>query len=159
MKESSFSNQVVSNWRQETGFEHEGASGITFSSDARLDPESTRELIGPTPIEMVIGALAGCAGIDVISILKKMRIELISLRINNSYNRAEKHPRFYTGIHTDYYIETNPIVPAKIERAVKMSTETYCSVSAALAFGAEMTYTIHYDGKQISGRHPKPAGS
>jgi len=157
MTEISFSDKVVSRWKSDTDFEHCGASGELFHTDARLSPDQTRELTGPTPIEMVIGALGGCAGIDLVSILAKMRINLISLRIENSYNRTEKHPRYYTQIHTDYFIETDPIVPLKVQRAVKMSAETYCSVSAALAASAEMTYTIHYDNQQINGRHPGQA--
>jgi putative redox protein len=145
--------KLSSVWKGEGTFEHHSASGQVFHTDAALPDQPPRDLNGPTPVEMVIGALAGCAGIDLALFLPKLRLEPTSIKVDVAYERAEKHPRVYTRIHLNFYIETDPVDLKKVQRAVAMSMDTYCTVSAALAPGAQITYTIHYDGETVHGSH------
>ena len=141
----------VSTWKGGAAFEHVAKSGVPFVSDARLDVFPEEELKGPGPMEMLLGALAGCTGIDVVMILTKMRIEITSLRITVEGQRREEHPRIFKKIHVTYEIETEPPDPGRVRRAVSLSVDKYCSVSGMLAASAEMTYTLRCAGEETHG--------
>ncbi len=99
------------------------------------------------PMEMVLMALGGCTSMDVLSLLKKMRVELDSYDLEVQGERAEEHPKPFTKIQLDYYFKGNGLADKKdkIEKAVKLSQEKYCGVSAMLAKTAEINYDIHLE--------------
>lgn len=78
-------------------------------------------------------AAAGCSGADVVSILKKMRVDLRSLVIDVSGTRREEEPRRYTAIRFRFQMAGDGLDQVKAERAVQLSVEKYCSVVASLA--------------------------
>lgn len=92
------------------------------------------------PGELVLMALAGCTGIDVVSILKKMHVDFDSFEIGVEAEVAEEHPKIYTKINVEYRIRGKNIPAEKLERAIKLSQETYCSVSNQLRPSAEISY-------------------
>ncbi len=94
-----------------------------------------------TPMELLLLALCGCSAIDVRSTLERMRQPIRSLVIEAEGERAEKHPRVFTRIHLTYKIGGG-VDAKKAERAVKLSKERYCSVSAMLDQTAEITSEI-----------------
>lgn len=93
----------------------------------------------PTPVEACLIALCSCTGLDVASILGKMRVPFRSLEVSAEARRAEKHPRIFTAIRLKYRVGGD--VPAdKLAHAIELSETTYCSVGAMLGARAEITH-------------------
>jgi putative redox protein len=118
--------------------------GLQFTAsaeghEARMDGERHT---GSTPMEMLLEALAGCMAIDLAHILGRMRSELKSLRARIEGTRADSHPRRFTALSLHFDISGDSIHAAEVERAIKLSRETYCSVYAC--FRPEMEVNITY---------------
>ena len=97
---------------------------------------------GSSPMELVLMALGGCSGIDVELMLHKMHVAVRDLRIEITAERAEEHPRVYTSIQVAYHFWGRGLPRSKLERAVALSQETYCSVSNMLNKVADLTSEI-----------------
>ncbi|GIW52702.1 MAG: hypothetical protein KatS3mg081_2057 [Gemmatimonadales bacterium] len=97
---------------------------------------------GPSPMLALLLAAAGCSGADVVSILKKMRVELRRVEIEVSGRRREEAPRRYVSLHYRYLLSGSGLDRDKAERAVKLSLEKYCSVVHSLAPDIELSYEI-----------------
>jgi len=97
---------------------------------------------GPRPKPLLIAALTGCTGMDVTSILKKMKVIYDSFEIDTETDMTDDHPKTYTKMHLIYKFQGNDLPLKKIEKAVKLSQEKYCGVVALLEKGLELTYTI-----------------
>jgi len=95
-----------------------------------------------SPMEMVLCALGGCTGMDVESILQKMRTPAEKFRIEISAERRDEHPRTFTKIHLQYIFHGNNLNADNITKAVNLSQNKYCSVSAMLAKSAVISYEI-----------------
>ena len=91
-------------------------------------------------------ALGACSGIDVVSILAKMRVELEGFELRLSAPQTEEHPRVFTGIHVQYVFKGKNLPMEKLERAVQLSQERYCGVSAMLARACPVTHEILVEG-------------
>jgi putative redox protein len=129
---------------------HEG--GLAF----RAKSESGHEVVmdasaaaggedrGIRPMEMLLAGLAGCTGIDIISILKKMRQDVTDYEVRVSGERAEEHPKVFTHIVVEHVVTGHNLVAANVARAVELSATRYCSVSATLEGVAkvEHKYTL-----------------
>jgi putative redox protein len=96
---------------------------------------------GPTPMGLLLMAFGGCTGMDVVSILEKMRIEIEGLEIDVKGERSEEHPKTYRSIELVYRI-SGEVDEEKAKRAVELSMEKYCSVSAMLKKSAEVNYRV-----------------
>jgi len=94
---------------------------------------------GITPMELLLMALGGCTGIDVVLILKKQRQKLERLTLNVTGRRREEQPRYYEQIHVEYVLKGSGLDEKKLQRAIQLSEEKYCSVSAMLKNRAKMT--------------------
>ena len=92
------------------------------------------------PMEMLLVSLGGCTGMDVVSILRKMRVEWRRFEILIEAERAPEHPRVFTKIHLTYRIWGENIPKDKLKKAIDLSQERYCSVTAMLRKTAEITY-------------------
>jgi putative redox protein len=92
-------------------------------------PENGGEDRGPRPKPFMLVALAGCAGMDVISILNKMRVELDYFNINVEGELTEAHPKHFRKIHMIYEFKGHNLPIAKLQKAVKMTEDKYCGVS------------------------------
>lgn len=97
---------------------------------------------GPRPKELMLASLAGCTGMDVVSILKKMRIEIESFDIEIIADVTEEHPKHYTAMHIIYKLKGKGIDPEKAKKAVDLSQEKYCGVSEAYRKAMTLTYEI-----------------
>ena len=93
------------------------------------------------PMELVLVALGGCTGSDVVSILRKKRTSLYSLTMNITGERADEHPKVFTKIHVEYIFKGKALRLRDVERAVELSTTKYCSVSAMLSKSAVITHS------------------
>lgn len=96
----------------------------------------------PTPMEYLLMALGGCTGIDVRSILEKMRQEVTSIELSVSGERAEEHPKVFTSIRVKFTVKGRGLDREKVERAVALSHEKYCSVGAMLGKACPITTEV-----------------
>ena len=94
----------------------------------------------PSPMELVLLSLGGCGGMDVVSILKKMRVKWERFEILFESERASEHPKVFTKIHLIYRIWGDDIPEENLKKAIDLSQERYCSVAAMLRGSAEITY-------------------
>lgn len=109
-------------------------------------PEAGGADRGPRPKALLLSGLGGCTAIDVVSILGKMRVALDGLEVQVSAESREEHPRIFTGIHVRYVFRGKDLPMDKLERAVKLSEETYCGVSAMLRPAVPITSEIVVEG-------------
>jgi len=124
--------------------------GVTFVAKADsahwvvLDgsPDFGGSKAGSTPKELLLMALAGCTANDVVSILKKKRVDLADFTVNAHAEEREEHPRIFTSVHIEYILYGDDIKKEDVERAIELSTTKYCSVSAIV--GASVTITHSY---------------
>jgi putative redox protein len=96
---------------------------------------------GPSPMDLLLASLAGCTAFDIVSILEKSRQPLAGLSVRADGYRAEDHPRRYTRIVLTYTVHGD-VDERALRRAVELSEEKYCSVSATLRQGAEIETRI-----------------
>jgi putative redox protein len=96
---------------------------------------------GVRPKELVLMALAGCTGSDVVSILKKKRVNLTDFEINIAAQQSEEHPKVFTHIDLEYVLYGKDLKEKDVERAIELSTETYCGVSAMLKKAMTINHT------------------
>ena len=94
---------------------------------------------GISPMELILVGLAGCTGIDVISTLRKQRQPLENLKVRIQGKRAESYPRVYTEIEITYLLWGRGLKQKAIERAIRLSEEKYCSVSAMMQATAKIS--------------------
>jgi putative redox protein len=95
---------------------------------------------GARPMELILHGLGGCTGVDVVSILQKMQIELQNFTIEITGERAPEHPKKYTRIHLVFKMSGPNIDYDKAYHAIELSQSKYCSVAASL--NAEITYEL-----------------
>lgn len=94
-----------------------------------------------TPMELLLSALGGCTGMDVISILKKKKQNVSSLEVYVSGEKSSAHPKVYGKLHVEYVVAGTDISGSAVERAIALSLEKYCSVGAMLGKASEVTHS------------------
>jgi putative redox protein len=130
---------VSTKWLENMAFESE-INGHKLIIDAKEEVGGQDR--GPRPKTLMLAALGGCTSMDVISILKKMRIELRSLNVIVEGELSEEHPRRFQKIHVIYEVEGDNLPMDKIEKAVSLSEEKYCGVSVVYREVMEITSEI-----------------
>ncbi len=95
---------------------------------------------GNKPMEMVLIALGGCSAMDVLSILKKMREDVRDFDIELEAERASDHPAVFTKIHLKYVVTGKDLKEENINKAIDLSMNKYCSVSAMLKDSVDITW-------------------
>ncbi len=121
-------------------FDIESGSGHALTVD--VPPEEGGEDAGFSPMELPIMALVGCVGMDVVSILRKMRQELTSYQMSVRGVRAETHPKVFVAITVEHTFAGANLSQEAIDRAIALSRTKYCSVSAMLEKTATITHTV-----------------
>ena len=106
------------------------------------EPDVGGEDLGPRPKPFMLAALGGCTAMDVISILKKMRVEVKSLNVKVEGELTEEYPRRFYKMHVTYEIEGDELPMDKVEKAVSLSEDRYCGVSAVYKEALELTSEI-----------------
>lgn len=97
---------------------------------------------GARPKELMLASLAGCTGMDVVSILSKMRIEPTFFNIRVEAEMTEEHPKHYTAMHIIYEFKGEGLEVEKLQKAVDLSQERYCGVSEVYRKAMKITYEI-----------------
>lgn len=125
--------KIIAKWENGLRFmcENEKKEKLTLSSPS-----------GITPMEALLMALAGCTGMDVVSIIEKMKIKLEELTITVTGERKEDHPKIFTRINIFYEFKGENIPAEKAQYAVELSLNKYCSVKGMLERAADINYQI-----------------
>lgn len=131
--------RVNTSWAGNMQFNAE-VSGHKVIMDAT--PDVGGEDKGARPKQLLMAALAGCTGMDVVSILKKMRVEVDAFDIEIEAKMTEEHPKHYNKMHIIYKFEGKNLDEAKLKKAVDLSQEQYCGVSATYKKVMDLTYEI-----------------
>jgi len=131
--------KVDVNWSGNMAFEAE-VNGFKMALDADEKVGGTNT--GPRPKPLILVALGGCTGMDVVSILGKMKVIPDYFNVEVSGEMTEEHPKYYNKIHIRYIFRGNDLPMEKLEKAVNLSQEKYCGVSEMLRKVAEITNEI-----------------
>jgi putative redox protein len=135
-------NEIIVNWKNKMCFtsEIDGHNLVIDVSD-----EFGGENNGPRPKKLLLLSLAGCSGMDVISLMDKMRVKYSDLQIMVSADLNDEHPKKYNSITIKYLVKGQSLDKKKIEKAVKLSEEKYCGVWATLRQGVKIKYAIEIE--------------
>lgn len=119
-------------------FVGEASSGhaIVMDGDSEVGGHDT----GLRPMELLLVGLGGCSGMDVISILRKKKQEVTSLKINLKGQKAENYPKKFTDILIEFIVSGRNISEEAVKRAVELSMYKYCSVKATLEGTAKINF-------------------
>lgn len=127
------SNTATVKWIDGMAMVAESGSGHGFLMDGA--PENGGRNAGARPMEVLMMGLGGCTTFDVMSILKKSRQDVSDCLVELTGDRADGVPAVYIAIHVHFKVYGRQLDPAKVERAVKLSAEKYCSASLMLSEG------------------------
>lgn len=124
-------------------FDAESGSGNRIVMD--VGEQDGGQNAGPSPMELLLVALAGCTGMDVISILRKKRQDVTGYTISVRGVRREEHPQTFAAISVEHVVTGKGISPDAVRRAVELSETKYCSVSATLGLTAAISHTFRVE--------------
>ncbi|MGB2685885.1 MAG: OsmC family protein, partial [Olleya sp.] len=119
------SHKITTNWKGNMLFDSDNPSGHHVLMDTDVEGK-TRE--GLSPKALMLSSLAGCSGLDVVSILDKMKIDTYDLKMEVEGLLTDEHPKYYHTVILDYHFTGKDLNEEKINRAVQLSIEKYCGV-------------------------------
>lgn len=130
--------KAVVKWLEGALMIGESASGHCVVMDG--PPEHGGRNLGIRPMEMLLIGMGGCTEFDVIHILRKARLEVTGCEVQLTAERAESDPKVFTRIHAHFVVKGRDLSPERVERAIRLSAEKYCSASIMLGATAEITH-------------------
>ncbi|WP_299058597.1 OsmC family protein [uncultured Polaribacter sp.] len=133
-------NIVTTTWKENMQFESDNPSGINLFMDAGEESGGKGE--GYRPKALMLASLAGCSGLDIVSLLKKMRAEAADFKIEITAELTDEHPKFYNKVKVDYHFTGNNLKEDKIKKAVDLSVDKYCGVMEMFRQFAEVETEI-----------------
>ena len=101
---------------------------------------------GPNPKALLLSAIAACSGIDVVDILQKMRVPFSGMEIDVESEQTTEHPRVFKDIWITYKLATPAENESKVRKAIDLSLEKYCGVSAMLRKNSPIHYKLELTG-------------
>jgi putative redox protein len=125
-------------WVEDRTFIGESGSGHRIVLGTAAGPEGRTP--GPSPLELVLIGTGGCTAFDVVHILQKGREAVEDVIVEMEAERAQQDPRVFTRIHMHFVVKGRGLAREKVERAIRLSAEKYCSASAMLAKTADITH-------------------
>jgi putative redox protein len=131
--------KIALNWKEAMTMEAE-VNGHKLILDMGTDQGGNDQ--GPRPKPLILVAIAGCTALDVISILKKMKSEPEGLHITVEGTLTEEHPKVYSDFHIVYHFRGRDLDRSKLDKAISLSQEKYCGVSAMCKTFAPIAYEI-----------------
>jgi putative redox protein len=138
---------MVDEWREIEAVWRGGGTFIGHNATGgTVQMGSLNEQAGVSPMELILVGLAGCTGVDIVDILRKKRQPLEALTVKVRGKKTKDFPKIYTEIEVTYLIWGEGIDPKAIERAIQLSEEKYCSVSAMLRATVAISSTYHIIG-------------
>ena len=131
--------KINSVWKGDMAFEA-NIDGFKITLDA--DEAVGGQNLGPRPKALTLVSLAGCTAMDVVSILKKMRVNPDYFNVEVEGELTDEHPKYYHHIHIKYIFRGEDLPMDKLEKSVNLSQDRYCGVSVLLSKGAKITHEI-----------------
>jgi putative redox protein len=125
-------------WVEDRTFIGESGSGHKIVLGTAFGPEGRSP--GPSAMELVLIGMGGCSVYDVVHILEKGREPIEDVTVELEAERAQQEPKVFTRIHMHFVVKGRGLAPEKIERAIALSVEKYCSASAMIAKTATITH-------------------
>lgn len=135
-------NHVRTRWTGGMGFESNNPSGNTFRIDASPDEGGRGE--GLRPKALMLSSLAGCSGLDVAFIMRKMKLEVDSFHIDIEARLTDTRPQTYSHVLMEFHFHGKELSEAKLQRAVDLSVNTYCGVMKMFREFAEVEVRTHF---------------
>jgi putative redox protein len=127
-------------WVQDVMFVAESNSGHSLVLDGA--PEAGGRNLGLRPMELLLLGLGGCSAFDVVTILKRGREAITDCVVELDGQRADTEPKVFTAVELVYKVTGKNLDPKKVERAVNLSAEKYCSASKMFEKTAKLTHRI-----------------
>jgi len=132
-------NSITANWKKKMAFEVEvGGHKMMIDAGEKVGGENK----GPTPKPFMLVALGGCTAMDVISILTKMRVKLDDFSVKVEGDLTDEHPKHYYKMKVIYEFTGKNLPMEKLQKAVNLSEERYCGVSASYRKAMELSSEI-----------------
>ena len=125
-------------WIEKRLFLGEAGSGNTIVIGNTPNAEGAK--LAASPMELMLLGAGGCTAFDVVDILEKGRQAVEGCVVELDADRAETEPKVFTRIHIHYVVSGHRLDPAKVERAIQLSADKYCSSTAMLAKTAKITH-------------------
>ncbi|SHG55999.1 OsmC family protein [Flagellimonas flava] len=129
-------NHITTKWLGGMAFESNNPSGLDLKIDA--GPDSGGEGAGLRPKALMLSALAGCSGLDVASLIKKMKLEVDDFQIETIANLTDEHPKYYDKVMIEYHFHGSNLHEAKLQKTIDLSVEKYCGVMEMFRQFAEL---------------------
>ncbi|MBL7003183.1 MAG: OsmC family protein [Gammaproteobacteria bacterium] len=125
-------------WLDNMSFVGESGSGHSIVMDG--PPEAGGRNLGVRPMEMLLLGVGGCSAFDVVMILQKARQDIVDCEVEIEAERAETEPKVFTKIHLHFIVKGKNIKESRVEKAVSLSADKYCSASIMLGKTAKITH-------------------
>ncbi len=138
-------NHITTKWLGEMAFESNNPSGLNLKIDASPDDGGKGE--GLRPKALMLTSLAGCSGLDVASLIKKMKLEVDDFHIETIANLTEEHPKYYDSVTIEYHFYGSNLKEEKLKKAVDLSVEKYCGVMEMFRRFAELKIELAFHHK------------
>jgi putative redox protein len=131
--------EIVARTRLDEGMHFVGManSGHMVDLDSPLEGNKS----GSSPMELVLLSLAGCSGMDVLSVLRKKRQPVQGLEVVGRGQRTETYPRVFTAIQLEYIVTGSGVDPQAVVQSIELSRDRYCPVWAMLRPTVDITFT------------------
>ena len=139
------SNTVTTVWRENMLFESDNPSGHSVLIDTSSENGGENKGLGPKAL--MLSSLAGCSGLDVVSLLKKMRAEVADFKMVVHAELTEEHPKYYHKVAVEYHFYGSNLQEDKINKAVKLSIDQYCGVMEMFRQFAKVTTEVYLHEK------------
>lgn len=139
------SHTVTTVWKENMQFESDNPSGHTVLIDTSEKNGGQNSGLGPKA--MMLSSLAGCSGLDVVSVLKKMKTTVDDFKMIVTGELTTEHPVIYHTVTVDYHFYGTELDENKINKAVKLSVDTYCGVLAMFRKFADVKTNTHFHNK------------
>lgn len=136
---------ITTTWLGNMKFESTNPSGHNLFIDA--GPENGGNSEGYRPKALMLSALAGCSGLDVASLIKKMKLEVDDFKIEIDANLTEEDPKYYDKVALHFHFSGSDLNEKKLQRAVDLSVEKYCGVMEMFRQFSELKVETHFHKK------------
>lgn len=131
--------KVTASWKEALAFDATSDNGHTVRLDTTKEGGGLDS--GMSPKKMLLASLCGCSGMDVVDILHKMKVNYTEFNVTAEAEQTEEHPKVFKWIKMVYSANISPADEDKLKRAVTLSQEKYCGISAMLAKHCTIEYT------------------
>lgn len=138
--------EIITTWHGKSQFVSTNPSGNELQIDTSVENGGDNQ--GLRPKALMLSALAGCSGLDIASVMRKMRLEVENFHIKTIGFLTEDIPQTYHKVQMEYHFEGNQLNTEKLHRAVQLSVEKYCGVLQMFRQFATIEIKIFFNGNE-----------